>query len=147
MSDTYAVAIDALTSLPAAITAMRRSRGVSLRAVAREAGVSFSTVTRMEHGEDATIGSAVAMMRWLIAPAPIAADVAIDLSDDDTAEPGAIVWTCDQCGKRGRWEPGWTWFGSHRQMDLTGKPEAVMCSPACRTEHATAKGVDPEVSA
>jgi len=27
----------------------------------------------------------------------------------------------------------------------TGKPEAVMCSPACRTEHATAKGVDPEV--
>ncbi|PKQ24248.1 MAG: hypothetical protein CVT65_03775 [Actinobacteria bacterium HGW-Actinobacteria-5] len=144
-ADSFASVIETLESLPATVRAIRRARGVSLRRVASESGVSFSTVTRIESGEDATVSSALALLRWAILPAPVATDVEIDLGDDTTVEPGAIIWTCDECGKRSRWEPGWTWYGSHRQLDLTGRPEAVLCSVACREKHAGAARLDPGV--
>lgn len=143
-AESFTAVIDTLESLPATIKAIRRARGASLRKVASESGVSFSTVTRIENGEDANVSSVLSLLRWAITPT-VVGNVSIDLSDDDTAEPAAILWTCDQCGKRSRWEPGWTWYGSYRQLDQTGMPEAVLCSAACREKHASAKRVDPEV--
>jgi ribosome-binding protein aMBF1 (putative translation factor) len=43
----------------------RRARGLSLRAAADELGMSFNTVTRIEHGADCALSNAVAAMRWL----------------------------------------------------------------------------------
>lgn len=43
----------------------RRARGLSLRAAAKEIGVSFSTLDRIEGGENAQIDSALAILKWL----------------------------------------------------------------------------------
>ncbi len=54
-----------LTSLPLLLREARRARGLSLRAAASEAGVSFTTLTRIEHGEDAVLSNVVPVLRWL----------------------------------------------------------------------------------
>lgn len=144
-ADSYAAAIEALEALPAALKAVRLSRGIALRGVATEAGVSFSTVTRIESGEDCTVGSALALLRWMATPPTVAARSAVDLDACGSDEPAMLIWTCDECGKRAAWGSGWTWFGSHRHLDLTGKPEAVMCSKECREVNAAKADRDPEV--
>jgi hypothetical protein len=144
----YLPAIEALESLGPSLHAVRLSRGKSLRKCAAEMGISFSTVNRVESGEDCDLGSALAILRWLATPPGVAAvevrvnpALAIDLSDPDT-EPVVRVWTCAQCGKREPWGPGWAWFGNYRQLDLTGEPEFVVCSTACRQRSATREGHD-----
>lgn len=58
---------DVLDGLPNALKVLRRSRGVSLRKVAAECGLSFSTVSRMEGGADCSMKSAAAILRWMSA--------------------------------------------------------------------------------
>lgn len=66
----------------------------------------------------------------------------IDLDDSDT-EPTVRVWKCTVCRKREPWGPGWAWFGSWRQLDLTGEPEFVACSPECRQKSARSRKLNP----
>jgi ribosome-binding protein aMBF1 (putative translation factor) len=61
----YAELADLIGSLPLLIREARRARQLSLRAAARELGVSFSTISRMENGEDCALSNAVAVLRWL----------------------------------------------------------------------------------
>lgn len=62
----------AVADLPAALRLMRASRGRSLRQVALETGLSFSTVQRAEQdpGRDLgiSVGSLLQLLRWLEAP-------------------------------------------------------------------------------
>jgi transcriptional regulator with XRE-family HTH domain len=62
---TYGELAAVLESLPDALKVTRRARGVSLRECARQIGVSFSTVNRIEAGEDVVLSNAVAVMRWI----------------------------------------------------------------------------------
>jgi transcriptional regulator with XRE-family HTH domain len=57
--------VDILANLPATLRAVRTLRGQSLREVAKDAGMSFSTVTRIENGEDCALSSAIAILRWI----------------------------------------------------------------------------------
>lgn len=62
----YGELADVLESLPLILREMRRARGLSLRAAATEMGMSFSTVTRFEHGDDgATMTTVLGIMRWI----------------------------------------------------------------------------------
>jgi transcriptional regulator with XRE-family HTH domain len=63
-----------LDELPAALRTARRMRGLSLRAVSREVGLSFSTVTRIESGEEFSSVSLRAILTWLDKPAPALTD-------------------------------------------------------------------------
>lgn len=65
--------------------------------------------------------------------------------DDDEMEPVPRVWVCARCGKRDTWGPGWSWFGSLRQLDMTGEPEFVVCSRECRNASAASGGHNPEL--
>jgi transcriptional regulator with XRE-family HTH domain len=65
VESTYAELATVLESLPDALRMTRRARGISLRGCAREIGVSFSTVTRFEGGEDVVLTHAIAIMRWI----------------------------------------------------------------------------------
>jgi len=65
---TYSELAQVLASLPMLLREARRARKLSLRAVARELDLSFSTVTRIESGEDCVLSNAVAVLRWLDAP-------------------------------------------------------------------------------
>jgi transcriptional regulator with XRE-family HTH domain len=56
---------DVISNLPLLLREARRARGLSLRGAARELGMSFATVTRMEKGEDCALSNAVAVLRWL----------------------------------------------------------------------------------
>lgn len=54
----------------------------------------------------------------------------MDLRQDN----GQRVWTCDACGKRSTWRPGWRWFG--KVCDGTswydnGVMEWCACSDVC----------------
>ncbi|MEN0071276.1 MAG: helix-turn-helix transcriptional regulator [Propionicimonas sp.] len=144
----YLPAIAALEALPAALKAVRLSRGTSLRRAAREIGVSFSTVNRIENGEDCSKDNALAVLRWLAnppAPSHIADVMVLDDATTDQ-EPTVRIWACDQCGKRAPWGEGWTWYGSLRQIEETGTPDFVLCSSTCRTLHAARTGTNPEVT-
>ena len=68
----------------------------------------------------------------------------VDL-DEATEPPTIRVWACAQCGKREPWGPGWYWYGSLRDLDLTGEPEYVVCSRACRERTATRRKHNPEL--
>jgi transcriptional regulator with XRE-family HTH domain len=57
-------------NLPLLLREARRARGLSQRAAARELGCSFSTVSRMEAGDDCALSNAVAVLRWLDTAAP-----------------------------------------------------------------------------
>lgn len=61
----YAELADVIGNLPLLLREARRARGLSLRATARELRISFSTVDRIERGEDCALSNAVAVMRWL----------------------------------------------------------------------------------
>lgn len=47
----------------------------------------------------------------------------------------ARVWTCDRCGERDHWGPGWEWYGG-----IESTPDFVVCSPECKA----AALADPE---
>lgn len=57
--------IQVLEGLPTALRVTRLARGCSLRKVARELDVSFSTIYRIEAGEDCNLSSAIAVLRWI----------------------------------------------------------------------------------
>lgn len=57
-----------ITDLPVIVRNVRRSRGLSVRAVGRAIGVSMSTISRIENGEDCNTVSLVAVLRWLDSP-------------------------------------------------------------------------------
>lgn len=54
-----------LDELPVVLRGVRRSRGLSLREAARQIDVSFSTVDRVEKGEDCDTGTLRLILRWL----------------------------------------------------------------------------------
>lgn len=54
-----------LTSLGTTLASVRKIRGMSLREVGRATGLSFSTVTRVEQGEDCAVSSAIALLEWI----------------------------------------------------------------------------------
>jgi len=62
---TYGAIADELAVLPAAMLEIRTLRRLSVRAAARQIGVSFSTVSRFESGHDVALSSAVSILRWL----------------------------------------------------------------------------------
>jgi ribosome-binding protein aMBF1 (putative translation factor) len=59
-----------IASLPVLLREARRARGLSLRAAAKQLGMSFSTVTRIEAGEDCALSNATAVLKWLDQTAP-----------------------------------------------------------------------------
>jgi transcriptional regulator with XRE-family HTH domain len=65
---TYSELASVLAALPLLLREARRARKLSLRSVARDLGMSFSTVTRIERGEDCALSNAVAVLRWLDKP-------------------------------------------------------------------------------
>jgi len=62
---TYAELAAVLESLPIVLRETRRARGLSIRACARQAGLSFSTVHRIENGDDAVMSNVITLMRWI----------------------------------------------------------------------------------
>lgn len=62
---TYAELAAVLEALPLLLREARRARGLSVRAVARDLTVSFSTIGRIEAGEDCNLSNALAVLRWL----------------------------------------------------------------------------------
>lgn len=66
----YGELADVIGHLPLLLREGRRARGLSVRAAARQLGCSFSTVSRMESGEDCALSNAVAVLRWLDRPVP-----------------------------------------------------------------------------
>lgn len=65
----YGELVDVLTNLPLLLREARRRRGLGLRATARELGMSFSTVSRFENGEDIVLSNAMDILRW-VGPCP-----------------------------------------------------------------------------
>lgn len=61
----YAELADVIGRLPLLLREARRARGLSQRKAAAELGMSFSTVWRMEEGNDCALSNAVAVLRWL----------------------------------------------------------------------------------
>lgn len=61
----YAEAADLLSTLPSAVRAAREETGLSLRDVAAQSGVSFSTVNRVEQGVDVRAAAAERLLRWV----------------------------------------------------------------------------------
>ncbi|MEU8151726.1 helix-turn-helix domain-containing protein [Nonomuraea sp. NPDC048901] len=61
----YPELAEVLTSLPILVREMRRARGLSQRAAAEQIGVSFSTVSRLENGEDLVMSNASRVLCWL----------------------------------------------------------------------------------
>ena len=61
----FAEFADILDSMPVILLNVRRARGVSQREAATQAGMSFSTISRMESGEEFTSTSLRAILVWL----------------------------------------------------------------------------------
>jgi ribosome-binding protein aMBF1 (putative translation factor) len=61
----YAELTDVLANLPLLCRERRRQDGLSVRAAAEQIGISFSTVSRFENGEDANESTLAAVLRWL----------------------------------------------------------------------------------
>lgn len=64
----YADAIATIEELPTMLRIVRRLRGISLRTAAEEIGISFSTVDRIERGEECYLSAALACLRWVDRP-------------------------------------------------------------------------------
>lgn len=62
---TYTEVAQVLDSLPIIAREARRARGLSLRQAAREIGCSFSTLHRIEEGENCHLSHAVELLSWL----------------------------------------------------------------------------------
>lgn len=69
MSDTilttYGELADIIEQLPLLVESARRSRRLSQRALARELGLSPSTVCRVEDGQECSSVTLAAVLRWL----------------------------------------------------------------------------------
>ncbi len=74
---TFAEIVEVLDTLPIIMRNARRARRLSVREVARQAGLSFSTVSRMENAEEFTSVSLRAVLAWLDGPAPATSDVRV----------------------------------------------------------------------
>jgi ribosome-binding protein aMBF1 (putative translation factor) len=61
----YSELADVLASLPLLLREARRARGLSTRRAGAEIDCAFSTVHRIEQGEDCVLSNAVAVLRWL----------------------------------------------------------------------------------
>ena len=61
----YAELAEVLDNMGLLLREARRARGLSFRAAAAQIGCSFSTVSRIEAGEDARWESYSAVLRWL----------------------------------------------------------------------------------
>ena len=61
----YAELARLLGHLPLLLREARRQRRLSVRAAGRQLGMSFSTVSRIEAGEDCALSNALAVLRWL----------------------------------------------------------------------------------
>lgn len=61
----YTELAEVVASLPILLREARRARRLSMRAAAREMGISFSTVYRIEQGEDCAMSNAMTVLRWL----------------------------------------------------------------------------------
>jgi ribosome-binding protein aMBF1 (putative translation factor) len=61
----YAELAEVIGSLPLLLREARRQRRLSIRAAGREMGIAFSTVDRIERGEDCALSNAMAVLRWL----------------------------------------------------------------------------------
>lgn len=57
--------IDLLVNLPSLLRETRETRGLSIRAAAREMGISFATVSRIEDGKDHMVSTALVVLRWV----------------------------------------------------------------------------------
>lgn len=62
---TYTELAEVIENLPLLVRETRRSRGLSGRAAAKQAGMNFTTLSRVEHGEDMRASSLQAILRWL----------------------------------------------------------------------------------
>lgn len=60
-----AVIVQAIIGLPMRLKAHRAARRISQRHVARECGVSFSTICRIERGEDYTVDNLITIAAYL----------------------------------------------------------------------------------
>lgn len=67
---TFTEFVEVLDQLPVILLNARRARRASQRAMASEAGLSFSTVSRIEAGEEHSSVSLRAVLLWLDAEAP-----------------------------------------------------------------------------
>lgn len=61
----YAELAEVLANLPLLCRERRRQDGLSVRAAAERIGISFSTVSRFENGEDTNESTLAAVLRWL----------------------------------------------------------------------------------
>lgn len=56
---------DVLDDLPTLLYTTRCARGLSARATARQMGISFATVSRIEMRRDHMVSSALVVLRWI----------------------------------------------------------------------------------
>lgn len=61
----YAELAEVLANLPLLVRDRRRQQRLSIRAAAEQIGISFSTISRMENGDDMNEASLAAVLRWL----------------------------------------------------------------------------------
>jgi len=62
---TYAEIVDVLNVLPMIVREARRQHRLSLRQMAAEVGCSFSTIARIEDGNDGRVENAILILQWL----------------------------------------------------------------------------------
>ena len=76
MSDhDWEAAANALWDLGTALLHRRELLGISVRRAARDAGVGFNTISRIERGYGFDSRSAIAIMEWLGSPGPSECDL------------------------------------------------------------------------
>lgn len=61
----YGQMIETIDNLALVVTAVARSRGLSMRQVAEQSGVVPSTLSRINHGKGLSVENIVALLRWL----------------------------------------------------------------------------------
>lgn len=62
---TYGEMADVLANLPLIVREARRARGISGRAAAKQMGIDFNTLGRLERGHDVRIDVLAPILRWL----------------------------------------------------------------------------------
>lgn len=60
----YTEVLQVLADLPVICRETRRRKGLALRPAAAEIGCSFSTLCRIESGEDAVLSNVVDVLQW-----------------------------------------------------------------------------------
>jgi ribosome-binding protein aMBF1 (putative translation factor) len=64
----YTELADVIANVPLLLREARRARGISQRKAAAEMAMSFSTVSRIEAGEDCMVSNIATVLRWLHRP-------------------------------------------------------------------------------